>query len=420
MARKQISQQFIQDYAVSYFETYGSFEGFSTNCRSAYSVLQNRRKKTVAKTQKDNSNDGFEGDTMVYLYHLVGVQKGSVVNIEVRAQMIAHIRTYGSFSNLETNNTKLYKVLQEIANEKETSTVSIIKAEGLGQYLTTNVRFSQLLNVNRTLDVLATYLFVKIDTAMGNRIYAHYEKTGNTFESLVDKDKKLADDLLAIMQSYGGDVPKDYKSDVVVVGDLWYGCPLVDSSSVQTLIELLYIYIGTKTRDILPPSVMHELKRHNFHMGNLRYLYSLYPQLFSKLIQYWYMSGKSSIKEMLNTEGFHYTPMDWDNDFCESKQGLIEARLNTSEDRNTEKILMDKKVYGYLYQANYLDKLRIRYKKVVYMSGQKAEVPMVTVELGDNKEIEFYTLYLQVTSPNFRDGNTLNISSNNMVKASVG
>ena len=190
MARKQISQQFIQDYAVSYFETYGSFEGFSTNCRSAYSVLQNRRKKTVAKTQKDNSNDGFEGDTMDYLYHLVGVQKGSVVNIEVRAQMIAHIRTYGSFSNLETNNTKLYKVLQEIANEKETSTVSIIKAEGLGQYLTTNVRFSQLLNVNRTLDVLATYLFVKIDTAMGNRIYAHYEKTGNTFESLVDKDKK--------------------------------------------------------------------------------------------------------------------------------------------------------------------------------------------------------------------------------------
>ena len=117
-----ISNQYIADFLVNYWDNYGSLSGLSTNANSIYQLIFSRRR--LEKSDKP-VND--------YIYGVLGITPKGDLGEELTFEIQNHIMAYKSLVNIK--DMKRYPKLQRMSAKLKTTPEDMIAGAGFYNYL---------------------------------------------------------------------------------------------------------------------------------------------------------------------------------------------------------------------------------------------------------------------------------------------
>lgn len=404
------SKEFISDYIIGIYETQGNFDNISRT--KFYNTFY--KKINADKTQGD-----IKESVVDYIYSMIGYEGVDYISPATVYQLTTHCMQYNTISNLKKVDKTLYKKYTELISmyeEDGKKEKDLLDSIGLGHYLDKEVsKSSRANNINLSLALFSLYAPIisnEKDFLMELTRYFNENRVFN-IAKMVKEAPYLIKTLSDIIPFYGGETSMDIESDLIMHKGKWYSKGKYTDTRAVLLENIMYMIFNIKPK--APLTAFEKLSVDNYYRqhGNFRYMYRRNKALYKRLINITLELG-ISFKELLESQGYAYDALTYSSIDYTSKGNLIEARIASVS--SNEVVLMDRKVYAYLYDSGSLLDITIKPFKVKDANGNDLELRVVSY--GNKNELKgkmVATMYNGATHVNYRDGNLLNISSINTI-----
>lgn len=402
------SIEFLTDYIVGIYETQGNFNNISTN--PVYNILY----RTINMKKKKEERESVKE----YVYKKIGYDATEHFSADMNHTLTTHCYKYNTIENLKDIDKYIYKKYKAIVDSvKDTLTEEELLSEiNLQEYKGKEVTVSQRYTNNNVINSLYT-LYKQILSANPYLVVElrEYFDSNRMFNisSMHEKDSKLLDKIYSIFLDYGG-VIEDLESDILMVDGKFYTKTPFTESKDQYITNILYMCVGVVPNAPLNASERYLLDMYYNKYGNFRYMYRRSPYLYSILTKI-AAELDLSFKELLATQGYNYQALTYSNVDYTSKWNNIEARVSSTESYET--ITLDRKVYAHLYDTDNLSNIDIINHSVKVADDKEINLRVVAYATGALKGCYVASIFTQVDYVSYRDGNTLNISSTNLIKS---
>lgn len=401
------STEFLTDYIIGTYEAQGNFNNISSS--PVYSTLYRRINL--------NKEPGVEKESIKeYVYKIIGYEATEHFTSDMRHTLTAHCLKYNTIENLKDIDNYIYKkcktILTNCKNEltEEQLLSEIQLAHYKGKEVTTTSRYEN----NKVINALYTLYkqIIDVDTELLALLKTYFSQTGMFNMVAMRKNKpELAERISAIFLEYGGTI-KDSKVDIILSNGLFYTRNTFTENRDTYISNILYMCVG-----ILPIAPLNASERYLIDVyynkyGNFRYMYRRSPVLY-KILMNIAAETDMSFKELLASQGYNHQPLTYSSVDYTAKGDLIEARISSIPTNET--IVMDRKVYAYLYDKDDLFNLDIVTLPQDLPNGNTVRLRIVAYAAGPLKGKYVCSIVKQSDYVTYRDGNTLNISSSNVV-----
>lgn len=400
------STEFLTDYIIGTYEAQGNFNNISSS--PVYGNLY-RRINILRKPGTDKQS------VKEYVYKTIGYAATEHFTSDMRHLLTTHCQRYNTIENLKDIDYYIHKKYKTIVNScKDTLTEEELLAEiGLEGYKGKEVSITNRYENNKVVNALYTLYkqIIEADIELLTQI-KQYFATHKMFNinNMRKVNPELEQRLMETFLDYGGTL-QESDIDIVLSNGLFYTKKPFTENKDAFVSNVLYMCIG-----ILPTAPLNASERYLIDVyyakyGNFRYMYRRSPVLY-KILMSIAAEVDMSFKELLATQGYNHQPLTYSSVDYTAKGEHIEARIAGIESNET--IIMDRRVYAYLYDNDDLLNLDIVSHPITLRNGEKRNLRIVAYASGPLKGKYVSSIVNQVDYVTYLDGNTLNISTNNV------
>ena len=400
-----VSNQYIRDFLVNYWDTHGNLDGLSKNATKVYQLILARRKK---ENNEKPVND--------YIYSALGVTPRGNLGEELTFEINNYLQTTGTLANIKS--APFYNQLNRLANKYEVSIEELLIEADYTDYLDSekiNISYKSLNTYYRLTSSMMKTMIASMPQ-VGMEISRYLAQAGSLNRMELDVPDLFKQLMQIIYIPFGKSYPKDMtNADCIVTNRHVYfkddGTVTPDTSNtVAVTKEIIYATLINERfkGSVLPPSTVYSLLQHLAYYKSLYNLYRTNPVLYTQVKQVYLNEGRfSSLSQMLEQEGFYYPELGLAGVQylpCEDKKHVVFV-----SNQLDQSILMDTKSVSVIYLSDLEDSVSLAsnndgdlYVSVTHKEGRKT------------KDVPFHMLITGNIDTVYRDGNLLNVSSDNL------
>lgn len=401
-----ISNQYIRDFLVNYWDTHGNLDGLSTNAGKVYQLI-------IARRKKDNSTKPVND----YIYSALGVVPRGNLGEELTFEINNYIQMTGTLSDIKS--ALFYGQLKRLADKYNLSVEEmLIEADYLDFLDSPKVNISYK-NLNTYYALTSKVMRTILDSTpqIGMLIENYMSRAGSLNTMEVDEPTLFGQLMKTIYIPFGKSYPEDTtNADCIVTNRQVYfkdnGTTTPDTSNVVAVTkEIIYAAINLDyfTGSILPPSTVYSLRQHLAYYKTLYNLYRVNPKLYTQLKTIYLNEGCfKSLANMLEHEGFYYPELSVANVQyipCQDEKHIVFV-----SNQIDNSILMDTKTVSVIYSNDLEDN--------VSLAKNKEDVVYVAVTRKEGRKVQTVPLHMFLTGnidTLYADGNLLNVSKDNLI-----
>lgn len=401
------STEFLTDYIIGVYEKQGNFNNISSS--KVYGTLYRRINSDKKKGEPKES-------VVDYVYSQIGYESIGIVSPDMVHALTAHCYYYKTISNLKSIDVYMYKKYMALVKEYEdndASELDLLRDLNLEEYYDKPVGITARENNNKVTAALFS-LYAQVlqqDPLVINELSTYFMKNKVfNLDNMKTTNTALFTKLMNMIPNYGG-CNKSIKADIIMYKGMWYTKEPFTCTKQELLEDMLYMMFRVKPSGSLRAFEKYLLDLYYLRYQNFRYMYRRNPGLYKRLMSI-SLELRISFKDLLESQGYAYDPLTYSNIDYVARGEFIEARIANVPSNET--IIMDRKVYAYLYDTDALPEITIDDLEVDTETGDKVKIRVALFNNQNQlKGKMISSIYHSCQYINFKDGNPLNISSAN-------
>lgn len=400
-----VSNQYIKDFLVNYWNNNGSLDGLSTKAPKIYALIQTRRRK-------DESTKSVND----YIYSALGVSPRGNLGEELTFEINNYIQMKQSLADVK--NAPFYSKLERLA-EKYGMTAEDMLIEADYMYYfdkpVANISYRNL-NTYYALSSRVLKSMLEATPQIGMHLLGYISENGSL--NYIEKNEaNLFEKLSQLVhipfgKSYTGDLTN---ADCIVTNKHAYfkesGYEMPNTSNqVAITKEIIYGALNGEAfkGSVIPPSLAFCLLDYLSVYRTPYNMYRLHPSLYNELKTIYLNEGCfSSFADMLKHEGIYYPELSTATIQYKPCQDENHALFISNQLDNF--ILMDRKTLAVVHSSDLEDKISIEKSE-----KGKNYVAVVTKQSKKNQVVPLHMFITGNIDTHYIDGNLLNVSTDNL------